>query len=255
MEKHNNHLKDFPFGSDHPVTLLDTSGGLSLGALPGLEEFGQAIPKILPGLDGLICSPGQLRRLSSTTVSGTKLFVRMDWTNILRDANFPLPPHTPVHLSILDPQDAVALAASGMVVDLLLGYEDAIEAHCLKLIVQLALAGRELELPLIVEVRTSGPNVAAMDKAIELGASLAQEGGADTIIVSNPGLDSLKNIAAMLTVPWLLKPSSAKTDLTDCEAAFDLGAAGIWLDHTWLATYLPINELVRQLNTLAQANR
>ena len=193
MKEHNNFLKNFQHKSEHPVLLLDTSGGLSLGPLPGLEEFRKAIPGILPGLDGLICSPGQLRWLTNNTDSKTALFVRMDWTNTLRAANFPLPPLTPSHLSILDPEDAIALGAHGMVVDLLLGYEDAIEAHCLKQIVQLALEGRKLELPLIVEVRTSGPHIMLMDQAIELGASLAQESGADIIVVPNPGLKSSKS--------------------------------------------------------------
>jgi DhnA family fructose-bisphosphate aldolase class Ia len=125
----------------------------------------------------------------------------MDWTNTLRGPNFPLPPLTPIHLSVVDAEDALALGASGMVVNLLLGYEEAIEAHCLKIAVQLALAGRELGLPLIAEVRPSGPQVARPDKAIELGASFAQEGGADIIIVPNPGPGSLKTIAGMLTVP------------------------------------------------------
>ena len=242
-------LKDFQYKSKHPVILLDTSGGLSLGPLPGLEEFRKAIPGILPGLDGLICSPGKLRRLTKNTDSKTALFVRMDWTNTLRAANFPLAPLTPAHLSILDPEDAIALGAHGMVVDLLLGYEDAIEAHCLKQIVQLAFEGRQLELPLIVEVRTSGPHIMLMDKAIELGASLAQESGADIIVVANPGLESLKIIAALLTIPWLLKPSSVETVIAECELAYDMGAAGVWLDHTGLVTNFPFHELVGQLHT------
>jgi hypothetical protein len=58
-----------------------------------------------------------------------------------------------------------------------------------------------------------------------------------------------------LTVPWLLKPSSVATVMAECQAAYDLGAAGVWLDHTWLATDLPLNELVEQLDALPQANR
>ena len=53
----------------------------------------------------------------------------------------------------------------------------------------------------------------------------------------------------MLAVPWLLKPSSVRTFIAECEAAHDMGAAGVWLDHTWLATNLAFHELVGQLQT------
>ncbi|HLO32091.1 MAG TPA: hypothetical protein VK249_23270 [Anaerolineales bacterium] len=250
MDMYDNRLKEFLSGSRHPGLFLDTSAGLALGALPGLEDLRKAILPVLPGLEGLICSPGQLRRLASLTDSRTAVFVRVDWTNTLREADFPLPPSTPKHISILDPEDALEMGARGMVADLLLGYGEAIEAHCLKAAVQLALAGRELNLPLIVEVRPNGPQVLLRDKAIELGASFAQEAGADAISVPYPGPDSLKTIGAMLTGPWLLKPSSIKTGIAEWEAAEAQGAVGLWLDHTWLAAGIPFNDLIEPLRTL-----
>ena len=252
MDKHDHRLKEFLHGPEHPALLLDTSGGLSLGPLPGLEVFSKVIPQILPCVDGLICSSGQLHRLADITNSQTAVLVRMDWTNTLRDTNFPLPPITPIHLSILDAEDTLALGASGMVVDLLLGYEESIEAHCLKMIVQLALAAKDLRLPLIVEVRPSGPRISLLDKAIELGVSFAQECGADAVVVPFPGLDSLKTIAAMLSVPWLLKPSSISTMTAEWETAHHLGALGLWLDHTWLAADGPLSDLLKSLRTLLQ---
>src|SRR6266496_2079389 len=132
MDTRDDRLKKLLHGLEHPALWLDISGGLSLGPLPGLEEFSKAMPRILPSLAGMICSPGQFRRLNTIANSDAALLVRMDWTNILRDASFPLPLLTPKHHSILEPQDALALGASGMVVNLLLGYGEAIEAHCLK---------------------------------------------------------------------------------------------------------------------------
>jgi len=248
MQNHHG-LKELLPGLEHPVLLLDTSGGLSLGPLPGLEEFKKTIPSMLPSLDGLICSSGLLRHLTDMVGSETAFLVRMDWTNILRDSSFPLPLLTPKHLFILEPKEALALGATGMVVDFLLGYEEAIEAHCLKTAVQLALTGRELGLPLIVEVRPYGPRITMFGKAVELGASLAQECGADLIVVPYPGLDSLKTIATMIAVPWLLKPSSITTTGKEWEESRDLGSAGVWLDHTWLATDFSLDELAEDLHS------
>lgn len=248
MDKHDG-SKKFLHKLEHPALLLDTSGGISLGPLPGLEEFKKTFPLILLSVDGLICSPGLLHRLTDMEGSDAALLVRMDWTNTLRDSNFPLPPLTPKHLSILESKEALALGASGMVINLLLGYEEAIEAHCLKVAVQLALAGRELGLPLIVEVRPNGPHIAMFGKAVELGVALAQECGADGIALPYPGIDSLKTIATMATVPWLLKPSTVTTTTTEWEEACDLGSAGLWLDHTWLATDTRLDELAEHLHT------
>lgn len=249
---HHDGLKEFLHRLEYPAIMLDSSAGLSLGPLPGLEEFKKTIPHILPSLDGLICSPGLLRHLTEIDGSDATLLVRMDWTNTLRGMNFPLPPLTPKHLCILEPKDALGLGARGIVVDLLLGYGETIEAHCLKVAVQLALAGRELGVPLIVEVRPTGPRITMYNKAIELGASLAQECGSDMIALPYPGLDSLKTIATMVAVPWLLKPSSVTTTIKEWEEARDLGSAGLWLDRVWLATDYPLDQLAEYLHTSRQ---
>jgi len=251
MDEHAS-LKKFLHTLEHPALFLDTSGGISLGPLPGLEEFKKSIPRILPSVDGLICSPGLLRRLTDIHGSDVTLLVRMDWTNTLRDATFPLPPVTPKHLSILEPKEALALGANGMVINLLLGYGEAIEAHCLKVAVQLALAGRELGMSLIVEVRPYGPHIAMFGKAVELGAALAQECGADGIVAPYPGLDSLKTIATLAVVPWLLKPSAVTTTTAEWEQSRDFGSAGLWLDSGWLATDTGLDELAEHLHSSRQ---
>ena len=38
--------------------VVDTSNGLSLGALPGLENFEEAVSPVLPWADGIVTSPG-----------------------------------------------------------------------------------------------------------------------------------------------------------------------------------------------------
>jgi len=215
--------------------MVDASAGLSLGALPGLEDFGAAARSVLSFVDGLVCSPGQLRRIPDRTRGEASLLVRMDWTNTLRGSDFVLPPANVQRLPLLAAQDALDLGATAMVGSFLLGYEEEVEATCLRQTVQWALAGNTLGLPLIVEVRATGPRVSIHDKAIELGTSYALEGGADAIVVPYPGRKSLESIAAFVSVPWLIKPSHFENTTSELEEAIELGCAGLWLDHTIFA--------------------
>jgi DhnA family fructose-bisphosphate aldolase class Ia len=146
-----------------------------------------------------------------------------------------LPPTNVHHLPLLTVQDALDLGATAMVSFFLLGYEEDIEAGCLRNTVQWAMDGNALGLPLIVEVRTTGPRVSIRDKAIELGASYALEGGADAIVLPYPGRKSLESIAAFVSVPWLIKPSHLENAASELEEAIGLGGAGLWLDHNVFA--------------------
>lgn len=241
-------LNEFLPDAGRHALLLDASAGLSLGALPGLEDFGNDLRPIIRCLDGLVCSPGYLQRLGNRTREDAALLVRMDWTNTLRQKTFPLPPEMATRVSILEAADALELGASGMVISFLLGYEESIEAACLKASVQLALAGKDLGLPLLVEVCPSGPRVSLPGKAVELGASYALESGADVVIIPHPGTDSLMTIATMLSVPWLLKPSSVGSLPGEWEAALGLGATGLYLDHTWLEPAIQLEKIAEQLH-------
>jgi len=227
-------MKEFLPPSGNPALLVDTSAGLSLGALPGLEDFPRTARALSPQVDGMVCSPGQLRRLGARTRTDSALLVRADWTNTLRGADFPLPPQTPQYLPILSAQDALELGASALVASFLLGYEEKIDGACQRNIVQWALTGKTLGLPLLVEVQPTGPGILLPGKTIELGASYALESGADGVVVPYPGQESLANIAAMLSIPWLLKPSAPGNIAAEWENAASLGASGIWLNHTWL---------------------
>jgi DhnA family fructose-bisphosphate aldolase class Ia len=102
-------LMEFLAASGNPALLVDTSAGLSLGALPGLEDFEKAVQPILPMVEGVVCSPGQLRRLKNRTRHDAALLVRMDWTNTLRGKEFPLPPEKASYLTLLNAGDALEL--------------------------------------------------------------------------------------------------------------------------------------------------
>jgi DhnA family fructose-bisphosphate aldolase class Ia len=210
--------------------ILDTSAGLSLGVLPGLENFKSAVQPLLQELDGLVCSPGQIGRLGTLKKTDAALLVRTDWNNTLRGADFVLPATQPQRVSLLSARDALDLGARAMVSTFLLGYEEELEAACLQTTVQLALDGKAIGLPLLVEVQTSGSRVSLPAKAIELGASYALEGGADAIVLPFPGQKSLETLGHFLNVPWLIKPSAPSEALAELQAALQQGAAGLWLD-------------------------
>jgi DhnA family fructose-bisphosphate aldolase class Ia len=224
--------------------IIDTSSGLSLGALPGLEHFTEAVQPVLQLADGIVVSPGQARRLPDRTRSEAALLVRGDWTNALRSQDFVLAPETTSRVSLLDPGDALDLGASALVIYFLLGYEEQIEADCLRTTVQQAFRGGQVGLPLIVDVRPTGPRVVLRPKAIELGVSYALEGGADGVVVPWPGHGSFEVIQSMAVgSPVWVKSTSFETAESELDDAIQLGAAGPWLDEGLFARTDPVATL------------
>jgi DhnA family fructose-bisphosphate aldolase class Ia len=228
--------------------LLDASAGLSLGPLPGLEHFTESVDPVLSLVDGIVCSPGFMRKLNTRTRLSAGVLVRMDWTNTIRPQEFILPTAKTKHISLLNAQDALDLGAAGMVFTFLLGYEEEVEAACLYQTVQLALEGRSLGIPLVVEVRTSGPRVSIPDKAVELGVSYALEGGADAVVFPYPGRKSLTTIASFSGIPWLIRASSIEKAHAELEDALEFGGAGLMLDHRLFQTAEPAG-LLSQFNS------
>ncbi|MEW6580599.1 MAG: hypothetical protein AB1435_15580 [Chloroflexota bacterium] len=224
-------INEFVRPADGRSLVVDTSAGLALGAPPGLERFAPAVEPVLPLADGLVTSPGQARRLGGRTRSDAALLVRAGWTNALRGEDFVLPPETIFHIPLLEPADALDLGASALVAHVLLGHDEDIEAGCLREIVQLALTGTPLGLPLIADVQPIGPRVVLRSKAIELGVSYSVECGADGVVIPWPGADSLRTILTMAAglLVWVKAESLDPADATLNEA-LALGAAGLWLD-------------------------
>jgi hypothetical protein len=203
--------------------IVDASACLSLGALKGLENFSISVRPILNLVEGLVCSPGQVCKLDALQKTDASLLVRMDWNNTLRGRDFVLPCNHPYQIPILTAQDARDIGASAMVTTFLLGYEEEIEALCLKSTVQLALEGKKIGLPLLVEVQTTGDRILLPGKAVELGASY-------------PGSNSLQTIGKFVSVPWLLKPTSLDHAAPEMQEALSAGASGLWLDHSLFAS-------------------
>ena len=236
MESKTYRLREFIKPDDGHSLIVDASAGLSLGPLPGLEQFAPAVEPVLPLVDGLVTSPGQARNLTGRTREDAALLVRADWTNALRGPDFVLPPEAISHLPLLTPMDALDLGASALVIYFLLGFEEQIEAGCLRNTVQLALEGTKVGMPLIVDVQAIGPRVVLLSKAIELGVSYALEGGADGVAVPWSDRESFQTIQAMAAgVPIWIKPSSLERSESELGDALQMGAAGLWLDEELFA--------------------
>ena len=198
---------------------------------------------ILPQVDGVVCSPGQIKKLVGLTKVDAGLLVRADWHNTLRGEAFVLPMSKAQRTTVLGAGEALDLGAAGMVMTFLLGYEEALEADCLQTAVSLALDGKALGIPLVVEVQTSGPRVSQPGKAVELGVSYVLEAGADVIVVPYPGSASLETIGQFVSVPWLLNPTNLENASRELSEALSRGARGLWCDHTLFAQADPVNFL------------
>jgi DhnA family fructose-bisphosphate aldolase class Ia len=239
--------------ADGRSLVVDTSKSLMLGALPGLEHFEEAVRSLLPLLDGIVTSPGQARKLGPRTRQDAALLIRADWTNALRGQDFILPPETIQYVPLLGPTDALDLGANALVMHFILGHEEEIETRCLQRVVNLALEGLNLGMPLLVDVQPIGPRVVLMNKAIELGVSYALEGGADGVIVPWPGTQSFNTIQGMCNgLPVWVGPGNLAPDNPEMIEALQLGACGLWLDERIFAAADPV-AVLKAFNVLVHA--
>ncbi len=240
--------------ADGRSLVIDTSKGLVLGVLPGLEHFSDAVSPLLPLLDGIVTSPGQARRLGQRNHQEAGLVIRADWTNALRGDKFVLPPETTQYIPLLKPADALDLGANAVVMNFILGHDEEIEARCMQQVVNWALEGLSLGMPLLVEVQPIGPRVVLMDKAIELGVSYALEGGADGVIIPWPGPQSFKTIQGMGNgLPVWVRADDLDPSSPELDEALQLGAAGLWLDERLFAAEHPFADL-ESLKNLVHAS-
>lgn len=239
-------MKEIINPADQRSLIVETSAGLTHGPVSGLERYSVAVLPILPLIDGMVCSPGQARKLSGRTRQDAGLLVRADWTNALRGPDFVLPPETTKHIPLLTPKDALDLGASALVLTFLLGHEEQVEAECLRRTVQSALEGAAIGLPLILDVQPVGPRVVLFKKAVELGVSYALEGGADGVAIPWPGGESFETILAMAGDGSIwVKPSSLENAEAELLQALELGGAGLWLDEAIFAEDDPIQLLTK----------
>ena len=221
--------------------VVDTSSGLALGALPGLEDYAAGVWPILPLVDGVVASPGQSRHLHGRSRADGGLLISGDWTNAFRGSDFVLPPEHINYIPLIDAADALDLGANALVMHFLLGHEEAIDAQCLRRVVQLAMESAAVGMPIIVNVHPIGPRVVLRSKAIELGVSYAMEGGADGIAIPWPGGASFVDIQTMAAeVPVWIKPQSVDAVSPEIDEMFAAGVTNLWLDESLFALDDPV---------------
>lgn len=224
--------------------VVDTSSGLSLGPLPGLEDYAGGVLPILPWADGVVTSPGQSRALHSRSRHDAGLLISGDWTNAFRGEDFVLPPEHIHYIPLLDAADALDLGANALVMHFLLGHEESIDAQCLRRVVNLAFEGSNVGMPLIVDVHPIGPRVVLRHKAIELGVSYALEGGADGVAIPWPGGASFIDIQTMAAgVPVWIKPDTVDVQDSQLAEMLAAGATNLWLDERLFATDDPLQTI------------
>ncbi|MFN2142945.1 MAG: hypothetical protein ACK2U5_20845 [Candidatus Promineifilaceae bacterium] len=222
--------------------VLDTSGGLSLGALPGLEDYKEAVTAVLPVVDGVVASPGQSRSLMSRSRTDAGLLICGDWTNAFRGAEFVLPPEHINYIPLIDAADALDLGANALVMHFLLGHDEEIDAACMRRVVHLAMEGATVGMPLIVNIHPIGPRVVLRSKAIELGVSYALEGGADGIAIPWPGGASFVDIQTMAAeVPVWVRPQTAEPASSEVDEMLAAGVSNLWLGESLFAEEDPVH--------------
>ena len=220
--------------------VVDTCGGLSLGALPGLEDYKQAVTAVLPIVDGVVASPGQSRSLMNRSREDAGLMICGDWTNAFRGEEFVLPPEHINYVPLIDAADALDLGANALVMHFLLGHDEEIDAACMRRVVHLAMHGAAIGMPLIVNVHPIGPRVVLRPKAIELGVSYALEGGADGIAIPWPGGASFIDIQTMAAeVPVWVKPSLPDPASSELDEMLAAGVTNLWLGESLFAAEDP----------------
>lgn len=224
-------LKELFSQKDGRSLVVDTSRGLSLGPLPGLEDYTAAVLPILPWIDGVVASPGQSRRLQSRARTDAGLLISGDWTNAFRGQEFVLPPEHIQYVPVAGAAEVLDLGGNALVLHFLLGHEEAIDARCLQRVVQSAFDGTAVGMPVIVDVHPIGPRVVLRHKAIELGVSYALEGGADGIAIPWPGGASFVDIQTMAgEVPVWIKPETNAAGSPPMDEIIAAGANNVWLD-------------------------
>jgi DhnA family fructose-bisphosphate aldolase class Ia len=234
--------------ADGRSLVIDTSNGLSMGALPGLDDYAAAVTPVLPLADGVVASPGQSRTLHGRSRQDAGLLICGDWTNAFRGPDFVLPPEHIHYIPLINTADALDLGANALVTHFILGHEEAIDAQCLRRVVQLAMEGTACGMPLIVNVHPIGPRVVLRPKAIELGVSYAMEGGADGIAIPWPGGASFVDIQTMAAdVPVWVRPQGVDADSNEIDEMLAAGVTNFWLDEQVFA----LDDMAEAVNAFA----
>ncbi len=183
---------------------IDTTVASSIGAPIGLEDIQAAIERVR-GSDAVVVNPGPAERFAGRLGGRGRpgLVMRLDWTNVFRGASHPTPYQEPVYCGIAQPDEALTLGASAVMVTLLLGFDETFEAENVRHVARFAREASKENIPIAIDVRPLGPRVNDenfADTAL-LGASMALEFGANIVVIPYTGEDTLHTALSFVSVP------------------------------------------------------
>lgn len=223
----------------HPETgrgiVVAIDHGLFIGPLPGVEQTGKAIDKLLPGTpDAIQMTPGTTRAHLSKFHGRNKpgVVVRLDATNIWRKKPAPKEGY---YTAVASVKDAIRLGADAVVTFLFAGYDtDAQEADNLQTLALIGDEAREYGIPFIVEPLAiqKGSNVVRDFDIMKLIVRMASEIGADLIKADFPeSKKQFEELVGIASAPILVrggpKMDSDKEMLQMVKDAMDCGAKGL----------------------------
>ena len=168
---------------------------------------------IAGGVDGILLSPGQAKRLAPyfQGLDGPALILRADWMNMPRlgtsNVANAVPQRLLFHQKVLTAQQALDLGATAITIYLFLGYNDRIETTGIEVCARFVTECRQVGLPCIIEPLAYGGQVTGANivEILTLGARMAVEIGADALKIPYTGdVDSFRNLVDIAGVPVLV---------------------------------------------------
>lgn len=228
-------MSEFMGTGKRPVLLVDTSLAGSNGPVGALLDADKSIPEVAYECDGIILNPGQMERIAHRLPGkqGAAPLVRVDWSNAFRDKNYVLPTRKVERVVISRAEDALELGANAAVTYFLLGFDEDFESENVRSIAALARECSRINLPLLVDVRPVGPKIGETNwaGAIKLAVGFMVEGGADAILIPDPGVEAFATLMEFSPVPLLLQ-ETADSALDEKRQAvlaerYRAGAAGL----------------------------
>jgi class I fructose-bisphosphate aldolase len=188
---------------------------------------------IAGGVDGILLSPGQAKRLAPFFQgrNGPALILRADWMNMPRlgtsNVANAVPQRLLFHQKVLTAQQALDLGATAITIYLFLGYNDHLETTGIDVCAKFVSECRQAGLPCIIEPLAYGGQVTGANivEILTLGARMAVEIGADALKIPYTGdVESFRNLVKIAGVPVLVLGGARSDNERD---ALELFAEGL----------------------------
>lgn len=194
---------------DGKSLIIDTSLAGSNGYRGELINAKKVIPEVAQYADGIVLNPGQLEKVSQYLPGkgGATPIMRLDWTNAFRGVSYPLPVSRVERVMIASPDDGLCLGANAVIMHLLLGFDEDIEAENIADIASCARKCSEINMPFIVDLQLVGPKVNSENTSgvIKLGSGFMVEGGVDGLIIPNPDDETLATLLEFSPIPLIIR--------------------------------------------------